>query len=68
MLMDLFATNRVDMVISGHDHVRSLNYFGNTTYITMDALLDTNPNASILKLRVSKTKTSFSFMELKSLK
>ncbi len=67
VLMDLFATNRVNLVISGHDHVRSLNYFGFTTYITMDALLDANPNASILKLTVSTTKTSFSFMDLKSL-
>ncbi|MEI8272799.1 MAG: metallophosphoesterase [Paludibacter sp.] len=64
VLMDLFSTHRVNMVISGHDHVRSLNYFGFTTYITMDALLDANPNASILKLTVSLTKTSFSFMDL----
>ena len=67
VLMDLFATNHVDLVISGHDHVRSKNNFGYTTYITMDALLDANPNASILKLSVSKTKTAFDFVDLKTI-
>ena len=64
VLMDLFAQYQVDMVFSGHDHDRSLNYFGNTTYITMDALLDGFPRASIVNLSVSKTGASFDFIDL----
>jgi UDP-2,3-diacylglucosamine pyrophosphatase LpxH len=67
VLMDLFAENRVNMVISGHDHVRSINNFGFTTYITLGGLLDLNPNASYLKLKVTSTKADYEFVDLKSL-
>lgn len=67
VLMDLFAQYQVHMVLSGHDHDRSTNQFGNTTYITMDALLDGFPKASILKISVSKTTASFDFHDLKTI-
>jgi UDP-2,3-diacylglucosamine pyrophosphatase LpxH len=67
VLMDLFAENRVDMVISGHDHVRSINNFGFTTYITLGAILDNFPQASFLKLKVTSTKADYEFVDLKSL-
>ncbi len=67
VLMDLFAQNQVDMVFSGHDHDRSTNQFGNTTYITMDALLDGFPKAGFVILSVSKTAASFDFVDLKTI-
>lgn len=67
VLMDLFARYDVKMVISGHDHVRSLNEFGNTMYITMDALLDTLPSASILKINVNADNATYSFLEINSI-
>ena len=67
VLMDLFETYKVNMVISGHDHVRSINNFGFTTYITLDGLLDSNQNASYLKLKVNAEKAGYEFIDLKSL-
>ena len=67
VLMDLFERYKVNMVISGHDHVRSINNFGFTTYITMDALQDANTNASYLKLKVNAEKVGYEYIDLKSL-
>jgi len=67
VLMDLFAKNRINMVISGHDHVRSINEFGNTTYITMDALLDGFSRAGYLKLKTTPLKMEYEFNEVKAL-
>ena len=50
VLMELFTKHDVNMVITGHDHLRSENTFGLTTHITMDALKDEASNASYLKL------------------
>jgi len=67
VLLDLFNIFKVNMVISGHDHVRSINNFGLTTYITLDGLVDTNPNASYLKLKVNSTIADYEYVDLKSL-
>jgi predicted phosphodiesterase len=64
VLLPLFAKYRVNMVIMGHDHKRVITEFGNTTYITMDALKDGVHNASILKLQVSENKIGYTFQEL----
>ena len=65
VLMDLFDRYKVNLVISGHDHVRFVNNFGFTTYITLDALQDANPNASYLKLKVTPENANYEFADLK---
>jgi 3',5'-cyclic AMP phosphodiesterase CpdA len=64
VLMDLFAANNVNMVISGHDHERYEEVFGVTTYITLDALVDGCSNASYLKLNVNNGKLNYQFIPL----
>lgn len=64
VLMDLFQKYKVDFVISGHDHERSFNEFGYTTYITLDALLDGLPNASFMKLYYRNGKLGYTFQEI----
>jgi len=39
-LSQLCAENNVSMVFNGHDHLKNVESFGPTTYITMDALQD----------------------------
>lgn len=63
-LIDLFAKNNVDIVINGHDHVRDVEEFGNTTYIITDALKDDNPTSSYLILSADKNKIAYNFVEL----
>lgn len=65
VLMDLFDRYKVNLVINGHDHQRFVNNFGNTTYITLDALQDSNPNASYLKLKVTPENAGYEFVDLK---
>jgi len=65
VLLDLFNQYKVNMVISGHDHIRFINNFGCTTYITTDGLLDSNPNASFLKLKVDNENLNYEYVKLK---
>jgi len=67
VLMDLFVKYNVNYIISGHDHVRSINEFANNTYITMDALKDNVQNASYLKLNISASKADYEFQSLSDL-
>ncbi len=64
VLLPLFAQNRVNMVIMGHDHVRAADQLGYTTYLTMDALKDGVPNASFVQLKVSEEGMSYEFKDL----
>lgn len=64
VLLDLFLRHRVDFVITGHDHIRDSAIFGNTTHITMDALLDMNPQAGYLELYVREDEMQYSFEKL----
>ena len=64
VLLDLFAKQRVDIVIQGHDHQRHEELFGSTTYITLDALKDGTGNASFLQLNVGKEKINYKFIDL----
>lgn len=61
VLLDLFAKNRVNMVVSGHDHVKAINEFGNTTYITLSALKDGSSDPSYLKLTINGDKFEYTF-------
>jgi hypothetical protein len=64
VLMGLFADNKVNMVIMGHDHIRAVNPFGYTTYLTLDAMLDNFSKASFMKLKISEGKVGFEFREI----
>jgi len=64
VLLDLFASHRIDLVIQGHDHKRHEEFFGKTTYITLDAMKDENSNASLLLLNVGNDKIDYSFLDL----
>ncbi len=63
-LLDLFAENRVDMVITGHDHVRDVEEFGVTTYIQVDALEDGLSNAGFFKVNVKNGNIEYNFVNL----
>ncbi len=64
VLLPMFAKNRVNLVITGHDHRRGIDKLGLTTYISMDALRDGLPNASYLKLEVSEEKAGYEFQNI----
>jgi hypothetical protein len=61
VLLDLFYRNSVDMVIMGHDHHRSEEFFGKTHYITLDAFMDDFEDASYLLLEVNRGKLTSAF-------
>jgi UDP-2,3-diacylglucosamine pyrophosphatase LpxH len=65
VLLDLFARNNVNMVISGHDHAKALNVLGNTTYIIIGALRDYYPNAGYLKLSITDGKIGYGFSDIR---
>jgi predicted phosphodiesterase len=50
VLLELFTKQRVDMVVTGHDHMRDVAEFGNTKYIIMDAMKDGLSNAGYFKI------------------
>jgi hypothetical protein len=64
VLMDLFYRNSVDLVIMGHDHRRSEEFFGRTHYITLDACFDGFEDASYLRLGIKNGKLIFGFEDL----
>ena len=63
-LMDLFARNNVDMVITGHDHKRDVEVFGVTTYIVVDALEDGLSNAGYMNMKVKNGKIVYNFVSI----
>jgi len=62
ILLDLFLRHRVDMVITGHDHKRDKQVFGNTTHIIMDALKDEEENAGYFQLNIMNGMLQYSFI------
>jgi predicted phosphodiesterase len=64
VLSELFLKHRVDMVITGHDHVKNELVFGNTIHITMQALLVGMKDAGYFHLNVKKGIISYSFEEI----
>jgi UDP-2,3-diacylglucosamine pyrophosphatase LpxH len=63
VLTDLFARYDVNMVVTGHDHIRNVLEVGKTTHITMDALLDGFLEASFLKLTIQHEKIAHEFIK-----
>ena len=64
VLLNLFAQHQVDMVINGHDHKRNVKQLGNTTYLTLDALLDGYKKASYMVLSVQRGVLKHEFIQL----
>ncbi|GEM_PF-5903391 len=64
--IQLFAQHRVDLFVSGHDHQHSETVFGNTTYLTVDALRDGLSNAGYLEIHVQGNSIDHSFIPLPS--
>jgi predicted phosphodiesterase len=63
VLMELFTKYRVDMLLTGHDHVRADEVFGITTYIIIGALTD-EPGPGYVKLRITNGKIQYTFENL----
>lgn len=63
-LLDLFADYRINMVIMGHDHKRSVETLGATHYITLDGLEDGASNASYLKITNKKGTLGYEFIDV----
>jgi UDP-2,3-diacylglucosamine pyrophosphatase LpxH len=63
-LMDLFYTYNVNSVIMGHDHIKSIEKLGNTSYITLDALLDGFSQAGYLELIINNQSANYKFVNL----
>jgi hypothetical protein len=60
-LAELFTTNRVEMVITGHDHRKDDRLFGITRYIVMDPLEDKADNAGFFVLKIRKGEIKYNF-------
>jgi len=63
VLLDLFYRNSIDMVITGHDHHRSEEFFGKTHFITLDAFIDGFKEASYLRLKIKNGGLTSNFEE-----
>jgi predicted phosphodiesterase len=61
VLLELFTNYHVDMVITGHDHMRDVVSLGTTTYIVMDALKDGLSNAGYFKITVKNGNIGYEF-------
>lgn len=62
ILLDWFYNYDVNLVVMGHDHKHSIEVFGPTTYITMDALKDDFKHASYLKLQIQGEEINYNFI------
>ena len=63
-LLDLFSDYSADLVIMGHDHRRSVENFGETYYITLDALEDEFVDASYMSVTNQKGTLSYKFIDI----
>jgi hypothetical protein len=64
VLMELCVKYQINMVIAGHDHLKNTVKFGNTTHITLDALLDGFEDAGYLTLSVNQGIIEYEFINL----
>jgi len=63
-LLDLFSDYSADLVIMGHDHLRSVENFGKTYYITLDALEDEFGDASYMRVTNQEGTLSYKFIDV----
>ncbi len=64
VLVELFTTNHVDMLISGHDHRSDDRLFGVTRYIVMDPLEDNASKPGYFVLRVVDGSLDYNFVNI----
>lgn len=64
VLLDLFAKYHIDMVISGHDHIRYEEKIGNTTHLSIDALKDGLSNVGYLELHINNSAVNYTFTDI----
>jgi hypothetical protein len=62
-LMNIFATNNVTAVFTGHDHYREELTFNKVRYVTLDAISDLHPTPSYVVLTCGDT-FSYKFIDL----
>ncbi len=64
VLTELFAKYKVDMVVTGHDHLKNVIKLGNTTHITMNALHDGFMYAGYFQLNIKEGQLSYEFVDI----
>ena len=64
VLTELCSKHNIDMVITRHDHKKNAVVLGNTTHITMDALLDGGQNQGYFTLLVNGGEIEYEFVGL----
>jgi 3',5'-cyclic AMP phosphodiesterase CpdA len=64
LLLELFTKNNVDLAITGHDHVKDEQTFGNTIHIVMDALKDETENAGYFQFNIKNGNIDYKFVNL----
>ena len=52
------------MLVSGHEHLRSEEVFGITTYIVLEPLKDDTDNAGYLNFNIKNGKIFYSFEKI----
>lgn len=65
-LMELFIKSRVNIVVQGHEHTHSAEYFGNTLYLVVDAITDGLTNAGYLLMNMKNGNPDYEFINLSS--
>lgn len=63
ILLELCVKHKIDMVVAGHDHKKNVVKFGNTTHITLDALVDDNKQAGYLNLYIHPGRIDYEFIQ-----
>lgn len=63
VLIDLFEKYKVNMVIQGHDHLKSEENIGHCKYIILDAMKDDNEKATYLELIISGNSITYNFKD-----
>jgi hypothetical protein len=64
ILIDLFAEYGVNTVITAHNHERSLQVLGGTTYITLPALTEDLDNPGFLQVNISSNGLDYKFLDI----
>lgn len=64
VLMDWCVKYDIDMIVGAHDHKRNVARLGNTTHLTLDALLVNYNHAGYLKLFINQGEIEYEFIYL----
>jgi hypothetical protein len=64
VIMELCLEHQVDMFVTGHDHKKANLTFGNTTFLTTNALHDGYKQSGFLKLTIIGNRIEYEFIDL----